>query len=77
MLLLNIPFDKGWQAVVDGQQVKPHRAVGNLSYLELNKGKHQISLSYHVPGLQISLIISLLALIVYLGVEIKYYFRHN
>lgn len=74
MLLLNIPFDKGWQAIVDDQQIKLHRTVGNLSYLELAKGKHQISLSYHVPGLQIGLIVSLLTLIVYLVVEIKYHF---
>lgn len=75
ILLLNIPFDKGWQANVDGKKIPIHQTVGNLSYLNLSKGQHQITLIYHVPGLQIGLLISLLSLMVYLISRIKFFRR--
>ncbi|MFC6176904.1 YfhO family protein [Companilactobacillus huachuanensis] len=67
-VFLSIPFDKGWQVHVDGKKVPLQRAVGNLSYLKLSKGFHQIELQYQVPGLKIGAIVSFLAVVIYLGI---------
>jgi len=66
ILFLNIPYDKGWTATVDGKSRPIKRVLGNMSYLKLNPGEHRITLKYHVPGLKLGLIISALALILYL-----------
>lgn len=64
-LLLSIPYDKGWQIKVDGKKVPLQRVVGNLSYLKLTKGFHQVDLQYQVPGLKLGEIISILSIIIY------------
>jgi len=66
ILLLNIPYGKGWTAKVDGKNVPIKQVVGNMSYLELKPGKHEIKLKYQVPGLKLGLIISLLGLVLYI-----------
>lgn len=67
-VFLNIPFDKGWQARVDGKKVPLQRVIGNLSYLKLSKGFHQVELQYKVPGLKIGAIVSFLAIVIYVGI---------
>ena len=67
-VFLNIPFDKGWQARVDGKKVPLQRVMGNLSYLKLSKGFHQVELQYQVPGLKIGAIVSFLAIVIYVGI---------
>ncbi|KRN99022.1 hypothetical protein IV57_GL000592 [Companilactobacillus kimchiensis] len=67
ILLLNIPYDKGWQVTVDGQKMPLGQTMGNLSYLQLCQGKHQIELNYQVPGLKLGSVISLGTFLTYLG----------
>jgi len=66
ILLLNIPYGKGWTAKVDGKNVPIKQVIGNMSYLELKPGKHKINLKYQVSGLKLGLIISLLGLGLYI-----------
>lgn len=66
LLLLTIPFDSGWTAEVDGQDV-PIQSVGNaLMALSLTKGEHVISLAYIPEGFGKGLAISLASLTVLL-----------
>lgn len=66
ILFLNIPYDKGWTAVVDGKRqiIKP--VLGGMSSLKLTPGEHQIVLKYRVPGLKIGMIVSVLVLTFYI-----------
>lgn len=70
-LFLSIPFDKGWHATVDGKEVPLQQVAGNLSYLKLDKGFHQIELQYKVPGLQLGAIVSFISLIIYVAIIIR------
>jgi len=42
--------------------------MGNLSYLKLSKGFHQVELQYQVLGLKIGAIVSFLAIVIYVGI---------
>jgi len=70
LLLLSVPYGNGWTATVDGQKQSIKRILGNLSYLELKPGNHQIVLKYRVPGLKLGLIVSLLVLALYIVLRI-------
>lgn len=50
-LVLTIPFDKGWEAKVDGQPRPIKKVAGGLVGVRLRPGKHQIALNYHIRGL--------------------------
>lgn len=50
ILFTSIPYDTGWSVLVDGKQVEPI-AIGNaLMGIELEAGKHTISMKYTSPG---------------------------
>lgn len=62
-LYIAIPADKGWTATVNGQTVTPQTVIGGMLALPIQAGKNQIQLTYHVPGLRVGVIISLLSLL--------------
>lgn len=61
MLFLNIPFNKGWKAVVDGKEATLEMVNIAFLGLPLKKGRHQIELHFVPPYLIIGLIISFLS----------------
>ncbi len=67
ILLLSIPYSRGWKAYVDGREKKLGR--GNIMYmsLPLSKGKHQIQLRYRTPFLKEGALISLLSFLYLIG----------
>lgn len=62
-ITLTVPYSKGWRASVDGKTTKIHKSLGDLMSLNVKKGNHTIRLDYSVPGLSLSLIISILSLL--------------
>ena len=50
-LLLTIPYDEGWRAQVNGQEVKCRRGADALTVIPVEEGVNQIVLAYRVPGL--------------------------
>ncbi len=75
-LLLTIPYDRGWQATVDGQKQFIDTVDNSLMALELSAGEHVVSMSFEPYGfkdgvivtlgsLAILLIIALLQLLLY------------
>lgn len=62
ILALNIPFNRGWSAKVDGKHQKLIKVNGILSGLMLTPGKHNIELKFITPGLIPGIIISILSL---------------
>ncbi len=66
-MLLSIPYDNGWSALVDGKKVKIHKVVDNLMAINLKKGHHKIVLNYQIPGLKLGWIISAISVISFIG----------
>jgi len=66
-MLFSIPYDDGWKATVDGKNVKIHQVAENLMAINLKKGHHRVSLDYQVPGLKLGWIVSIVAMILFVG----------
>ncbi len=64
-LVFQIPYEKGWKVTVDGENRRIFRA--NVMYfgVEIPEGVHEIKLTYHTPGLNIGIAISILAWILF------------
>ena len=69
MLFMSIPYDKGWNAYVDGKKVKTYKIADDFIGIKLSKGKHNIKMVYYSEGLFKGVIISLISvsiLIIYI-----------
>lgn len=66
-LFLSIPFDKGWEATVDGKPAQIEVVDFGLISLLLDKGEHSIELNYVVPYLKSGIIVSGVSLLVFMG----------
>ena len=75
-LLLSIPYSAGWEAFVDGEQVKLLQANQHYMGLKLAKGYHNIQLRYHSPGLALGALISCVSAIM-LAIYIYIYKKNN
>lgn len=60
LLLLTIPYEKGWTAYSDGREIPIVRANYMYSGLVLKPGSHNIELVYHTPGLNLGLIMTII-----------------
>lgn len=70
VLLLTLPYERGWRATVDGAPAELRPALGVLAALEFSAGAHVVELEYTPPGAYIGLgitAVSLLALALYLA----------
>ncbi len=75
LIFLSIPHDLGWSATVDNKPTEILKANIGFMGLILDKGTHNISLQYRPPFLFQGLIISILAIFVYLGLVAWYFFK--
>jgi uncharacterized membrane protein YfhO len=76
MLFFTIPFDKGWKAVIDGKTETPLLINIGFMGLFLDKGTHNIELSYLPPLYTTGAYISLISLVVFiLIIAIKFLLR--
>ena len=66
MLFFSIPFDRGWNAVIDNKTVKP--ALCNIGFMGfmLDPGHHTVELYYRPPYFMASLWVSVIFLLLYL-----------
>ena len=62
ILLLSIPHDRGWTAVVDGEKTPILRADEMFMAIPLDAGDHEIELHYRTPGFTAGLIMTLAGL---------------
>ncbi len=77
VLVLSIPYSKGWNAYVDGEKANIYKANVMYMALALDKGDHTISLVYTTPYLKVGLVISFISLVVFIGIIIFYKFANN
>ena len=73
ILVLSIPYSKGWSARVDGEEVELTRANIMYSAIELPEGNHKIVLRYRTPYLLEGAILSTVGFIIFLGIIIFYH----
>lgn len=65
VLVMSIPYSKGWTAYVDGKKQEVVRANSMYMGLLLDKGEHKIVFKYHSPYLEISSLISVFGIIAF------------
>ncbi len=58
IMVLSIPWSRGWSAYVDGQKAKLLEANVMYSALELPEGSHHITLTYRTPYLKEGIMVS-------------------
>jgi uncharacterized membrane protein YfhO len=62
--MFTVPYDKGWKAFSDNQELRISRAAGDLIAIKVPSGENEIRLEYHTPGRAIGNTISCLFLII-------------
>ncbi|MCR5657224.1 MAG: YfhO family protein [Butyrivibrio sp.] len=65
IMLLSIPFSKGWTAYVDGKKETLLKANTMFMALPLSEGYHEIVLKYNTPGMLAGFILTLLGFAVF------------
>ena len=76
-LFLPIPYENGWSAYVDGNEVEMIQADLGFMAIKLDAGKHNFELKYQYPYINLGIIISLLGVFMLLGVYIKFLLKKN
>ena len=70
MLLLTVPYAKGWKAYVDGKETTLYQANIKYSALELEAGEHEIKLEYKTPFLREGMICSVVGIVAFVVITI-------
>lgn len=52
LLMLSIPYDKGWQVEVNGEKVDYRKVWDSMSAIPIEAGKSEILLEYKTPFLK-------------------------
>lgn len=71
LMVMSIPFDKGWHVKVDNKEVKTQAMDDSLLSFELLKGSHKIELWFSPEKLSISLKITIVSLLILIYLFIK------
>ncbi|MGH4139890.1 YfhO family protein [Clostridium sp.] len=71
LMVMSIPFDKGWHVKVDNQEVKTQAVDDCLLSFDLLKGSHKIELWFFPEKLFMGLMITLVSVLILLFVFIK------
>ncbi|MBR4461136.1 MAG: YfhO family protein [Erysipelotrichaceae bacterium] len=71
-MLLSVPYAEGWKAYVDGKETEVLRANECYMAIRLDKGTHEVKLTYETPYLKLGALISavsLVAVIAYMAMQ--------
>ena len=63
-----IPYDEGFTILVDGKKTDYQKSIQNGMTLKIDKGKHQIEITYEAPWKNIATIISIFGIVLLLGI---------
>src|SRR5207253_602295 len=72
VLVLQMPFDRGWHAIVDGQDAPALKVDAGLEGVMLKSGEHAVKLVYRPPFLLPGAVVSVFACAVFLLALWKY-----
>lgn len=73
-LLLAIPYSKGFTAYVDGKETELEQANTMYMSVDLEKGTHEIRLTYQTPYAGLGKMLSIAGFAIYLGICLGKYF---
>lgn len=68
VLVISLPYSKGFQAYVDGQKTELKQANTMYMALELTKGDHEIRITYYTPYLKTGLVLTCVGILCYICV---------
>ncbi|MFR0567823.1 YfhO family protein [Lentilactobacillus parabuchneri] len=74
-LYTSIPYDSGWTATVNRQPVKVVKVLGSFTAVPITSTTNHVVMRYHIPGLIVGCILSLLGLLLYLSQMIVKHFK--
>ena len=63
LLVLTIPYSKGWTAYVDGKEYETEKVNYMYTGIFLEEGEHEIRLSYCTPGIKAGAVVSLIGVL--------------
>jgi len=70
-LVTSIPYDKGFTAMINGEEAETEIVNKAFVGLKLKEGKNNIVLQYRSPLLNVGYIISIIGLIAYVWILVK------
>lgn len=73
ILYTSIPSDGNWTATVDGVETEPLVLCGAMVGLRLTPGQHTVTFTYRNTALRQGIVVSLIALAVFLGIAVLAY----
>lgn len=68
-LILSIPYETGWQLLVDGEVVEPELFEEAFMAVPLEAGEHTIELRYRLHSLYIGMAVSMISLVVFFLIQ--------
>lgn len=68
MLVVTLPYQKGWTAYVDGEKTDIQRVNYQYIGINLKKGTHDIKLHYQLPGIKIAFMITGCGIVVFAAI---------
>lgn len=72
MLVLTIPYEKGWHIKIDGESVNHSRVLYVLTGVSVQEGEHTIEMRYVPQGIVLGTIISFIALILLISLYLHF-----
>jgi len=51
-----VPYDKGWDAALDGKKIEIIKSVGMMA-VKIPEGEHNLVFKYHTPGFKLGIIV--------------------
>lgn len=75
-IIVSIPYNRGWKAMVDGIPCDTYRAFGVFMGIEVEPGVHTVEMVYYPPGLWLGVLFSGVSML-YIGVMRIYKGRNN
>ncbi len=64
-LVISIPVEEGWKLLVDGEETELKSFEDIFLAVDLPAGTHEVVLEYHVPGIRVGMMVSALAMVVF------------
>lgn len=64
LVWFSVPYDKGWDATLDGKKIEIIKSAGMMA-VKVPKGEHNLVFKYHTPYFKLGIIVSIIAFIVF------------
>ena len=72
LLMLTIPYSKGWSIKLDGQKIEGIKVLGYFMGIDAGTGQHTIEMEYHSMGITAGIVVSIISWVVFIILVIRY-----